>query len=107
MTTLTISRPAAPAVLPVDGPSALVPGTSLRLPVLPIVRHLPAAERCNGCGGTGVEYYAGELATCACMELPEPSTTPQQHGPVYTARCSAQGMTYVPGEGYHVTEVLV
>lgn len=53
----------------VYGLSALVPGTALRLPVLPDVRNLPADQRCHGCAGTGVNFAAGTLATCYCLEL--------------------------------------
>ena len=65
MTALTTYR--------VHGLSAVVPGTALRLPVLPDVRHLPADQRCTACAGTGVDFVAGTLGTCYCMELPEPA----------------------------------
>lgn len=61
----------SPAVYAVNGPSAVVPGTALRLPVLPDVRDLPAERRCRSCAGTGVDFVAGTLGTCYCMELPE------------------------------------
>jgi hypothetical protein len=58
----------------VDGPCALVPGTVLRLPVIPLVWHLPPAERCGGCAGTTVVFFDDALTVCPC--------TSTQHLPV-------------------------
>ena len=103
MTALLTSAPTAYAV---DGPSALVPGTSLRLPVLPEVRHLPAAERCRGCAGTGVDFVAGTLAACFCMEpppAPGPAPLPVRH-----LGSTSRTFTPRPGETYFVvTEIEV
>ncbi len=57
--------------LQVRGESALVPGTSLRLPLVPEVASLPADGRCNNCAGTGVMRFDGALESCVCVE-PEP-----------------------------------
>lgn len=106
--TALASLDTAAAVYAVDGLSALVPGTALRLPVLPMVAHLPADQRCNGCGGTGVEYYRGTLYSCGCMWTPEPPSAPLPapipHG---VTRTVGAGMR-VGADGYlYVTEVLV
>lgn len=64
------------AVYAVAGESALVPGTSLRLPVPPEMARIPVAERCSACAGTGVMFDGGHLLaanalmSCGCMELP-------------------------------------
>ena len=60
--------------LPVYGESALVPGTSLRLPLFPDAVRIPLADRCSSCAGTGVAFDGGEFGTgmlmsCACMGL--------------------------------------
>lgn len=111
MTALLTSAPLASAAYAVDGPSAVVPGTSLRLPVLPDVQHLPASERCHGCAGTGVDFVAGTLGSCSCMEptLPAPAApvVVEHLGSVSRTLHAAPGMQFVPGEGYRVTEVLV
>ena len=54
----------------VRGTSALVPGTSLRLPLADDVAALTADERCETCAGTGVMLLDGALESCFCMALP-------------------------------------
>jgi hypothetical protein len=72
-------------VLPVEGESALVPGTLLRLPLAPSVREIPVNERCEDCNGTGVffngfgHFATNELMTCPCVELAHKQTGP---GPI-------------------------
>ena len=67
--------------LPVHGESALVPGTSLRLPLPPAVRDMTADQRCFDCAGTGVEFdrASGALMTCYCLEEP---SVPEDEEPV-------------------------
>jgi hypothetical protein len=71
MTTLTLAQAPA-AAYPVVGPAAIVPGTSLALPLMAIVSNLPVAQRCPDCAGTGVAFLPGTgLTACPCME-PDP-----------------------------------
>lgn len=68
------------SALPVSGESALVPLTSLRLPLSPAAARIPVDQRCADCAGTGVMFgeldpdelhgapYA--LVSCGCMWLP-------------------------------------
>jgi len=51
----------------VEGPSALVPGTQIRLPVRPDAWSLSLAERCPDCAATGVFFYDGALTACFCV----------------------------------------
>lgn len=66
---------------PVAGASALVPGTALRLPVLPQVAGIPAAERCGSCAGTAVSWTGCALAVCTCTEPEE--CAPEGPGAVF------------------------
>jgi hypothetical protein len=103
VTTLVTAAPLALDVYPVDGPSAVVPGTSLRLPS---ARRIPAAERCHGCAGTGVDFVAGTLAACYCMEPPPPAVP----APLPVTHLSSRSRAYTPrpGETYFVvTEIEV
>src|SRR5579884_1782407 len=85
--TALLDFPTTASELPVYGESALVPGTSLRLPLFPDAARIPLAERCSSCAGTGVmfdggQYGTGMLMSCACMGLfpaesaPEPDPAP-------------------------------
>lgn len=55
--------------LPVRGASALVPGTSLRLPLPPEAVSIPLDDRCVDCAGTGISFVDGALISCLCMGL--------------------------------------
>src|SRR5579871_6066241 len=80
-----------PNVLAVRGESALVPGTSLRLPLSPDAARLPLDDRCVDCAGTGIMFDGGHrlatnaLMSCICMgsfAAPAPAPRPRAVIPV-------------------------
>jgi len=81
----------APA-LAVRGASALVPGTSLRLPLSPDAARLPLEDRCVDCAGTGIMFDGGHrfatnaLMSCICMgSFAEPAPAPRPAAVRYEA----------------------
>lgn len=67
----------------VTGASALVPRTSLRLPLAPVAVRIPVDERCPDCAGTGIMFDGGHrratntLMSCGCMALPIAAARPR------------------------------
>lgn len=88
-------------VLPVYGESALVPGTSLRLPLPPEAVRLAPGERCGDCAGTGVMFDGGNhgtgaLLSCGCMGL-FPASTPEPRPKERVIKTSGGILRPVPG----------
>lgn len=83
--TALLDLPVTSAPVPaVRGASALVPGTSLRLPLSPDAARLPLDERCLDCAGTGVmfdgvgRFATNALVSCMCMgSFAEPAPAPR------------------------------
>jgi hypothetical protein len=45
----------------------LVPGASVRLPLVPAAAGIPTAQRCRDCAGTGISAAGTPLTVCACV----------------------------------------
>jgi hypothetical protein len=87
-------RPSRSRGFLVEGVSAVVPGTDLRLPVVPAVRDVPPAGRCVECAGTGVSFHGGLLGTCWCFEftsaVDEAPAGASPADPAVTSTCSCR-----------------